>query len=314
MGASSLGSRAIIGSFYNALEQSKVAWVDQIGMLFNSDQSSETYKWLGQVPAMREWIGGRNPKGFNENGITIENKVFEATLEVLVDEIRRDKTGQVMVRVNDLARRTQSHWASLLSTLIENGTTTVCYDGQYFFDTDHTEGNNSTSQSNDISVDISALAVANHGSVTAPSPEEAAQSVLQGIQQIFSFKDNENEPINEDAQSFMVMVPTSLWSIFNEALKNPYFGGGATNSLTNTGLNIGLVTNPRLTWTDEFAVFRTDAETKPFILQEEKGVTVSAIAEGSELEFTKRVHQYGVEAIRNVGYGMWQHACLVTMI
>ena len=39
----------------------------------------------------------------------------------------------------------------------------------------------------------------------------------------------------------------------------------------------------------------------------------AAVAEGSELEFTDNKHHYGVKAIRNVGYGYWQHACLTTL-
>ena len=48
------------------------------------------------------------------------------------------------------ADRTVSHWASLLSTLIVNGESATCYDEQYFFDTDHSEGESGT-QSNVIS-------------------------------------------------------------------------------------------------------------------------------------------------------------------
>jgi phage major head subunit gpT-like protein len=121
MSAKGLSSRAIIGRFYQRLEQNPgLEWVAALSNYFTSDQESETYKWLGQVPVMREWIGGRQAKGFRENGITIENKHFEATLEVLVRELRRDKTGQVMVRVDELADRTNAHWAKLLSELIIN--------------------------------------------------------------------------------------------------------------------------------------------------------------------------------------------------
>jgi len=70
MGAKSLGSRAIIGEFYATLEQDiGKGWIDGVSRLFQSDQESETYNWLGMSPAMREWIGGRQPRGFSENGI-----------------------------------------------------------------------------------------------------------------------------------------------------------------------------------------------------------------------------------------------------
>lgn len=313
MGAQTLSSRAVIGEFYRSLEQDTgVAWVDSVSALFNSDQDSETYAWLGNAPAMREWVGGRNAKGFRENGLTIKNKHFEATQEISVKDMRRDKTGQVMARIRDLSARTNSHWASLLSTLVINAESTVCYDGQYFFDTDHTEGDSGT-QSNDISVDISALPTSVHGTTAAPSVEEMQQAILQGITQIVSFVDDQGEPMNEGAQDFVVMVPSSLAFVARAALAMPA-GTGVTEQRALGGLNISLAINPRLSaWTTKFAVFRADGGVKAFIRQQETDVELKAKAEGSEFEFDNDSHQYGVDTWRNVGYGYWQHACLVTM-
>jgi phage major head subunit gpT-like protein len=314
MGLQALDSRAIIGEFFLRLSQNPgSAWINQIGMKFDTNQEIETYKWLGQVPAMREWVGGRHAKGLLDNGLSITNKTYESTLEMNVDEMRRDKTGQALIRIRELADRVNSHWASLLSTLILNAPSTACYDGQFFFDTDHTEGKNTTSQSNDISVDISAVPSTNHGSTTVPSVGEMNNVILQGIQQILGFKDNENEPMNEGARSFLVMVPTALWHIAQAAVAMPVIDSQASNVIGSLGMDIGIVANPRLTWTDSLAVFRRDGNAKPFILQSELDPKVSAIAEGSELEFKENKHQYGVKAVRNVGYGFWQHGCYVTM-
>ncbi len=133
MSAQGLSSRAIIGEFYARLEQNDgAAWMGRISNLFQSNQESETYKWLGMAPAMREWVGGRQAKGFRENGITIANKRYEATLEVLLDEMRRDKTGQVMVRVAELAQRNQvvyfthhRHLVALATRVLPAGSASV---------------------------------------------------------------------------------------------------------------------------------------------------------------------------------------------
>ena len=313
MGAGTLSSRAIIGSFYKRLEQNVGAeWVPDLSMYFTSDQASEEYRWLGMAPAMREWIGGRNAKGFRENGIIIRNKDFEATIEVLVKELRRDKTGQIMVRINELADRTNAHWAKLLSALIINGESTVCYDGQYFFDTDHSEGD-SGSQSNDISYNVV--------TPTAPTAAEMDQVILSAVQQLLGLKDDQGEPMNEGAKYFRVMVPVPFMAAAAAAIGNPVIvdaSGSRTNTLTNLKGVIGdfrfaLDVNSRLTWTTECALFRADGNAKPFIRQEEEAVSLDAIAEGSELEFKENKHQYGVKASRNVGYGYWQHGCLVTL-
>lgn len=314
MGAQGLSSRAIIGEFYNTLSQGPTPWVESVSMRFDSDQESETYKWLGQSPAMREFISGRQAKGFRENGITIENKEYEATLEILERQLRRDKTGQIMVRARELAQRANSHWASLLSTLIVNGASTVCYDGQYFFDTDHDEGD-SGSQSNDLSFDISGIPVAVHGSVAQPSIQEMQYCILQAIQAILGFKDDQGEPMNEDAMEFLVMVPNAYWQVARAAVAVPVLGGGETGLIANMpDLKIDVAVNPRLTFTDAFAVFRTDGQTKPLIRQEEVPLEGSAIIDvNSETFFMHRKHYFGVYTSRNVGYGYWQQACRVQM-
>jgi phage major head subunit gpT-like protein len=315
MSITGLTSRAIIGEFYKRLEQDAgPSWLPMLSMKMTSDQESETYKWLGQVPAMREWIGGRHAKGFFGNSYTIKNKKWEATLEVMLEDWRRDKTGQTMIRIGELAQRANAHPASLLSALILAGESTVCYDNAYFFDTDHLEGNNVTNQSNDLSVTIASLPASVHGSTTIPSVEEMSLVILKCIQAIKGFKDNENEPMNEMANSFLVMVPTSLFGVALSAVTAGTLGSNATNVLKNAGFNVQVAANARLTWTAQIAVFRTDGSVRPFIVQEEIPLTVSAIAEGSELEFKEDMHQYGVMESMNVGYGYWQHACLATMV
>lgn len=301
MGASGLGSRAIIGSFYNRLAQDLGAgWIPGVSMLFDSNQESETYKWLGMAPAMREWIGGRQAKGFRENGVTITNKTYEATLEVTLDEIRRDKTGQVMLRVAELARRANAHWASLLTTLIVAGGSGLCYDGTPFFGASHSEGDSGI-QDNDLD------GAATTG--TQPTAAEAEAAIMACVAAILGFKDDQGEPMNEGATDFLLMIPTVYLSPFASVLNNEFIAAGQSNIVKNLdGFNFRMAVNSRLTGVDTFYCFRTDGETKSLIRQEEEPITVAAVAEGSELEFNENKHHYGVKAIRNVGYGYWQHA------
>lgn len=310
-----LSSRAIIGAYYARLEQNiGAAWIDPISNYFTSDMPTETYVWLGMSPAMRQWVGGRQAKGFRENKISIDNLHFEATLEILTRDLRRDKTGQVMVRINDLADRTVAHWASLLSSLVLNGASTVGYDGQNFFSTTHAEGKSGT-QSNKLTQSLAAIPAQVHGSATSPSVEEMQYLILAAIAQIKSFKDDQGEPMNEGAQQFVVMVPTSLWLKAEAATKNAVLTSNAVNLIPNlTGIQIGVVENARLnSWTDRFAVFRADGSVKPLIRQEETGVVMKAKAEGSEYEFDNDAWQFGVDTWRNVGMGYWQQSCQVIM-
>jgi len=308
-------SRAVIGMYFEALQaQNGLGWVNGVSNYFLSDQSSEEYFWLGQPPALREWLGGRHAKGFTENGIEIVNKHFEATIDIKIKDLRRDKSGQLQTRINELAERGDTHYARLLSTLVVNGASQLCYDGQYFFDTDHAEGD-SGNQSNKIDFDISAAPAAVHGVVAAPSPEEMQQAILKSISQMFTFVDDVGEPINETAKSFLVMVPIGLSDAARAALSLSRVAGTATQAIEDW--DIQLAVNPRLTaagWTDKFITVRTDGSVKPFIRQEETEPEIKVKDENSEYAFDHDAIQVGIDTWRNVGYGRWQGAVQTTLI
>jgi hypothetical protein len=303
-------SRAVIGQFYLALENDTGAsWVGDVSPApFSSDQESETYAWLGQTPKLREWIGGRQAQGLMEQGFTIRNKKYESTLELPVDWMRRDKTGQILMRINEQAEAANDHWAELLSTLIEAGEASACYDGQYFFDTDHAE-EDSGSQSNDLTYDVS--------TTTAPTTVEMSGAILAATQGLLGLKDGKGRYLNANARAFTVMVPLSFMGAAAAALGSTVIAD--TVSRTNTLITLGalggfqyrLAINPRLSWTTKFALFRTGG--KALVRQEELAVQMAAQAEGSPAEFERDVHQYGIKTNRNVGYGYWQHAALTTL-
>ncbi|MGY8811484.1 MAG: Mu-like prophage major head subunit gpT family protein [Pseudomonadales bacterium] len=314
MGAEVLSSRAIVGMFYEILEQNTgMSWIDAVSNLFDSDQAKETYPWIGMVPTLREWIGGRHAEGFNSAELSIENLHFEATIEILVRELRRDKTGQLAIRIGELADRANSHWARLLSALILNGETQLCYDGQYFFDTDHEEGKSGV-QSNKITTDISALTADIHGTPAAPSVAEFQQAVSKSITQLTSLKDDQGEPINEMAREFLVMVPFSLLGVAQSALSVPR-GTNLEEVVMPDNVVVRVVGNVRLNaWTDKFVTFRTDGRLKSMIRQQEEDVQMKAKAEGSEYEFDNDAHQYGIDTWRNVGFGRWHYAVLNQLV
>ena len=285
-------------------------WIPLISNFFTSDQESEEYKWLGMVPSMRKWIGGRQAAKVREQGFIIKNERFEATLEILKSELDRDKTGQVMIRIRELAQRTNAHWGKLLTQLILDGAAKLAYDGQFFFDTDHKEADEAA-QSNMIDVDVTLPAT--------PTAGEMEGAILKAVEQLLTLHDDRGEPINEDGRQFLVMAGPQYLAAAAAALKNPVVidgGGPRTNTLVNlAGYTFELaVTSRLLSASTQIFVFRTDSETKGFIRQEEEDVEVDAQAEGSPIEFNERKHHYGVTASRNVGYGFWQRAVQVTLV
>lgn len=298
-------TNGVKGMILARLDTGPVAWVGRVSMRVTSDQAVEEYGWLGAAPALREFIGGRTPAELRENSFQISNKDYEGSITFKSKDMRRDKLGMIQVRVNQLSDRATDHPAKLLSTLIVNGESQICYDGQFFFDTDHEEGDSGV-QSNDITRPIV--------NKDEPTPDEMAKSIMACIQAMYGFKDDRGEPMNQSAMEFDVMVPTTymeptltaVTALLGEA------GRSAIIPALSGKFTINVVVNPRLPWTDKFAVFRTDEAAKSFILQEEDIPDVIALGEGSEYEQLNKEQLFGVDWTGNTGYGYWQFACLMT--
>lgn len=319
MDQSVLSSRAIIGAYFARMEANHgLSWVEDVSDFFLSDQVAEEYRFIGQVPTMREWQGPRLAKGLhNLTPIIIPNQQYEATLEVNVRDLRRDKTDQLVVRIDEFADRSKTHWASLLSHLLSISETAHSYDGVPFFSASHTEGE-SGAQSNIIAVDISELTASWHGLPAIPSIEEVQQAVGLAVTHIMSFKDDRGELNNESARRFLVMVPVhyamTFQAAFNPESVKALPGNMNPNSEDQSPFEVRVVANPRLSWTDKFAVFRADGSTKALIRQSETDIRMRAKGEGSEHEFETDTWHFGIDASRGVWFGHWQRACLVQLV
>ena len=308
MAATRLGLRGVVGQFYARLDAvTSDSWEGSISMLMNSDQFQEEYKWLGQTPPMREWIGGREAADLLEKGIIIVNKTYEATLNINNDELRRDKSGQLMVRVNELADRAAEHWGKLLSTLIV--TPGNSYDGVSFFNSAHTEDDSGAQDNLLVAGDVPALDVT---TPTSPTVEKMNLAIIGVLAKLLAFKDNQGEPMNANARQFVLMVPTNLLGASMGAVNNALIAAGSgsqTNTLQNGPYNINVVHNPRLDAVDTvFYLFRTDASAAAFIRQQELFETGM-----EEQGFMNNRTLFGVKANRNVGVGYWQYAVKATL-
>jgi len=102
--------------------------------------SENHYAWLGQFPKLREWLGDREIKSMETFDYTIKNKKFESTVGVPRDNIDDDTYGVFTPLMQEMGYAGAQHPDELVWPLLANGINTVCYDGQYFFDTDHPVG------------------------------------------------------------------------------------------------------------------------------------------------------------------------------
>lgn len=112
-------------------EYSKIATVVQ------STTASNTYGWLGQFPNFREWIGDRVINDMAAHGYSITNKLWESTVGVKRTDIEDDNIGIYAPLFNEAGRASAALPDELVFDLLNKGASTLCYDGQNFFDTDH---------------------------------------------------------------------------------------------------------------------------------------------------------------------------------
>lgn len=102
-----------------------------------SATKEQTYGWLGKLPNVREWIGARMVQNISESDYKIKEKPWELTIGVDRDDMETDNLGIYAPLFEEMGQSTGGFVDQLVFALLSAGFTTNCYDGQFYFDTDH---------------------------------------------------------------------------------------------------------------------------------------------------------------------------------
>lgn len=276
--------------FFEALD-SAVGDYERIATIVPSESDEEVYAWLGAVPSVREFTDERMPLGLLEHSYTIRNKTWESSIAVERAAIEDDKYGQIRLRVQSLAREVKRHMDELVFTLLANGFSTPCYDGQYFFDTDHATGELGTQS--------------NKG--TLPLDAAALQSAITAM---MKFRDDRGKLLGI-VPDVLVVPPDLQWTAM-ELLESTYWPeeGTTTARLSSNVLRgkLDLIVSPYLADSNNWFVLSTKGILKPILLQLRTPVEFAALEADSESGFMRDQYIYGVRARYNAGYGLWQTA------
>lgn len=126
-------------AFNTGFNDAPVDW-DKIATQVTSTTKIETYAWLGQWPAMREWIGSRVLKQLDGKAYTLTNKDFESTVVVDRNDIEDDANGIYGPMMRELGYAAATHPDELVFAQLAAGFAGLCYDGKPFFAPDHPVG------------------------------------------------------------------------------------------------------------------------------------------------------------------------------
>jgi phage major head subunit gpT-like protein len=113
------------------------SFFNRVSTIVPSSTKSNTYGWLGDFPDLVEWVGDRVVKDMKEDAYQIANKLWESTIGVKKTDIEDDELGIYAPRARYMGEAAGRHPDILVAGLLASGPSSLCYDGQFFFDTDH---------------------------------------------------------------------------------------------------------------------------------------------------------------------------------
>lgn len=280
-------TKGLLTNFFEGFNGTPVNW-DKVATKITSTARSEQYGWIGGIPRMREMLGERQAKKLLEHDYTLVNKTYEATIEVDYEDIMDDQTGQYGVQAKNIGEASRLFPDELIfGSLLSGGFTNLCYDSQYFFDTDHPIGETGTTQSNKITSAFDATSF------------NTARTMLRKMQDDFA------RPTFNNNLDLLLVIPPDLENTASTVLEADILSNGATNTLKNAAR---ILTVPWLTDTNNWYLLNTAGTIKPFVLQEREFRPLDALEEGTESNFMRRKNYYGTLWRGNAGYGLYQKA------
>ena len=149
------GARA---GFLQSLQETPQMW-NRVARMFPMSAKTIDLVDLGAAPMPKESGSGTTFQDFIEKTLQVSPKDWDITVSISHNAIKDDQTGTLENRVRSAGQRFNKHMDKLVFQALNAGdaaTYGLCYDGQYFFDSDHVDkgGNYQTSQDN-----VSALAL-----------------------------------------------------------------------------------------------------------------------------------------------------------
>lgn len=275
--------------FNQSLKAASTDWM-KTTMEVPSSGKGEDYVWLSRFPKMRKWVGEKFVKNIEAGKYYKANEPWETTIAVKRDDIEDDILGIYNNQAQAAGESAGELHEIISDDLKNNAFTELCWDGQYFYDTDHPVGETSVSNKGTkaLSAATAAAALASYG---------AARTA------IMSLKDEEGMPLRLIPDT--LEVGPALESVARKLCYEDKLEDNSPNPYKGTA---EVVVNPGLTSTTQWMLHVTKkASLKPFIVQMRKRpVFVSQTSEENDDVFMKAEYKFGAEARATGVYGFWQ--------
>lgn len=269
---------------------------ERIATTVPSTTGANLYPVLLSRKRMKKWVGPKTIEQLGMGSFTVVNDDFEVTVEIDRNDIDDDMLGLVSVQAQEAGNAAKVWPDQLIVPLMSRGFTTLGHDGQYFFDTDHVQGDgagNMVSVSNKgtkaLSVDSLAAAKASFG---------AARTQMR------RFRDLDGNKLG--IRPSLLVVPPALEDVATALMTVDRLEDGKVNIYKGAAT---VVVVDDLETDTEWYLLDTTKPLGAFIFQLRKApVMVSQTDLTSDRVFMTKKFLFGAEARGAGAYGMWQCA------
>ncbi len=262
--------------------------LEAITSIFPSEGPDEKYGFLGDTPAVTEWIGDKTTGHIKDYSYTLTNKNYYAAISIDRNEINDDRMGILKPRIAGMVSTLQREkWALIIAQIVA-GTVNLAYDGTAYFSSSHTKPT------------LDNLLAGT--STTIATIKTDIYSAKAGMMEFVS-----------DANRVMrlamdtILVPAEQEGLFLEVLESSANPGGAGDGIFNPmkGWIKQLIVEPSLTDSLDWFGFSAAHPMKPMILQirEEPNPVIDTTAEARN-----RTIVFSGEMRCVAGFGMFQQA------
>jgi phage major head subunit gpT-like protein len=253
------------------------------------------YHWIAQLPGMRKWVGDRQMNNVALRDYEVRNEPYEDAISLDKFKVMNDQYGAFGPTVDAFGQAVRRWPDEIMAAVVEAGNSTVCYDGQYFFDVDHP-----------VSLDDASLSTYSNNLVGAAyNIANDPIGVWQALSEAASaFKGDSGKPLAVQLDGLMVppqyrryAVQAAKAELIPQAIKNvagnENVGGAAVSNIYQGDFTV--IVNPYLSANAVYGLCLNRA-VKPFIWQLRQAPTfVNLVDPTLPNMFKERAFIYGAE-------------------
>lgn len=278
-----------------------------------SSGADEKYNWLGAIPGVRKWIGERQYKRFRAGDYTLTNEPWESSVELDRHDVDDDRVGGLRAQFNELGAEAAYHPDELLFEVIGGGESSACFDGQFFYDTDHSWGDSGT-QSNDLTYNVV--------TPSAPTAAEFLAAFHQALKAMLDFKNDQGKPFFrprfQRLDNLVVRVPLTMYEAatqaFSQDIQIDPSGAAGVSRFALARPTVLAVPYMGASYTNgsdvKFDLDYVGGYVRPFVFQARSPLRFQT--KGIDSIEDKSIKAM-TEARYNVGYGAWWYSVRTTL-